>query len=78
MIDLSNQFGDGGARNIYQCVYKSGISESDLLSGIAAESVRRIDARFKAGTEARRQSFLATTFLSDTPFAEPGDADQLA
>jgi hypothetical protein len=69
MIDLANQFGDGGARSIFLSVQRPGLSESELLSAMAEESVRRMPARFRKATQARRQNFLQTTFLADTPLA---------
>ena len=68
MLDLANQFGDGGARSIYQAVQQAALSEAQLLQAIADESVRRIQDPFKPGTQARRAHFLAATFLSDAPF----------
>lgn len=69
MLDLSNQFGDGGARKIFQAVVEDGMAVGDLLQAMADESVARIQDPFKAGTQARRQHFITTTFLSDGPFA---------
>lgn len=60
MLDLANQFGDGGAKSIYQAVHRDGMSEAELMGAIAAESVRRI-RNFKAATQQRRQSFMTTT-----------------
>lgn len=71
MLDLANQFGNGGARSIYQAVKQDGMSESDLLAAMADESVARIQNPFKAGTQARRRNFLTTSFLSDGPFDQP-------
>lgn len=68
MLDLANQFGDAGAKSIYQAVHRDGMSEAELMGAIAAESVRRIE-NFKAATQHRRQSFMTTSFLSDDPFA---------
>lgn len=64
MLDLANQFGDGGARSIYRTARREGMSESELMDAIAAESVRRIK-NFKAATQQRRRSFMTTAFLSD-------------
>ena len=68
MLDLANQFGDGGARSVFQAVIQPGLALGDLLQGMADESVARIQDPFKAGTQARRQHFITTTFLSDDPF----------
>jgi hypothetical protein len=68
MIDLANQFGDGGARSIFESVAQDGMTVGDLLQAVADESVARIQDPFKAGTQARRQHFITTTFLSDGPF----------
>lgn len=66
VLDLANQFGDGGARNIYRDAWREGISVNELLEAMARQSVERVEARWKAATEARRQHFLATDFLSDS------------
>jgi peptidoglycan hydrolase-like protein with peptidoglycan-binding domain len=73
MLDLANQFGDGGARKIYQAVSRDGMAIGDLLAAMADESVARMQDPMKAGTQARRQHFLTTAFLSDGPF---GDTDE--
>lgn len=70
-IDLANQFGNSGARSIFQAVKQSGMSETDLLAAMADESVARIQDSWKAGTQARRQHFLTTSFLSDKSFDNP-------
>jgi hypothetical protein len=73
MLDLANQFGDGGARRIFQAVVQPGLALGDLLQGMADESVARMQDPFKAGTQARRQHFITTTFLSDGPFTNSDD-----
>lgn len=72
LLDLANQFGDSGVRSIHQAVYRKGMLESDLLSAMARESVRRIQAGFQKNARLRRQTFLTTGLLSDGPF----DADR--
>jgi|HubBroStandDraft_6_1064221.scaffolds.fasta_scaffold00054_16 hypothetical protein len=71
MLDLANQFGHGGARSIYQVVWLDGMAIPDALQAMANESVRRIQDPRKAGTQARRQHFLTTAFLSDATFSDP-------
>ena len=71
-LDLANQFGDGGARGIYQAVWQAGMAISDLLQAMADESARRIQDPWKAGTQARREHFLTTDFLTDDLFTDPG------
>jgi hypothetical protein len=68
MIDLANQFGDAGAQNVYQSVAQQGVPVEELLQAVAEESVARLADPFKAGTQARRQHFLTTEFLSDAEF----------
>lgn len=68
MIDLANQFGDAGALSVYQSVAQQGVPVEELLQAVAEESVARMPDQFKAGTQARRQHFLATEFLSDAGF----------
>jgi peptidoglycan hydrolase-like protein with peptidoglycan-binding domain len=76
-LDLANQFGDGGARNIYQAVSQNGMAIPDILQGMADESVVRIQDPWKAATQSRRQHFLTTDFLSDGLFAN-SDSQGLA
>ena len=79
MLDLANQFGDGGASNIYRAVQRDGMPEADLLAAMAKESVRRIQAGFQRSALNRRQNFLATNLLSDAPFGDVSfDAPQNA
>jgi len=78
MIDVANQFGNGGVCNLYKAVRRDGMSETTLLQAIATESVNRIQTAFKAGTDARRQSFLATNFLSDAPLVDAVGGDRPA
>ena len=68
-IDLANQFGDTGAQHIFEKVAEPGMTVEDILQAMADESVARIQDPFKAGTQARRQHFITTTFLTDAPFA---------
>ena len=70
MIDVANQYGDAGAKDLYESVNRPSMAETDLLEAIADESVRRIDDKFKGGVRARRDSFLNTPFLSDQPFVD--------
>ena len=72
MIDVANQFGDRGARNLFDTVSRPGMTESDLLEAIADESVKRMPDRFKGGVRARRDMFLNSALLSDEPFRETG------
>jgi|SRR5579864_964675 len=74
MLDLANQFGDAGARHVYEEVSQPGMSEGDLLSAIADESVARVRAQFGDGSEtdstsSRREAFRTTPLLADAPFA---------
>jgi hypothetical protein len=71
MLDLANQFGNDGARSIYHAVWQDGMAISDALQAMANESVERIQDPWKAGTQARRQHFLTTDFLSDNIFRDP-------
>lgn len=73
MMDLANQHGDGGAWSIYAAVRQAGMSERQLLAAMAEESVRRIQSQFNRndftdGARRRRESFLNTALLADTPF----------
>ena len=74
MIDVANQFGDRGARNLFDTVSGPGMTEPDLLEAIADESVKRMPDRFKGGVRARRDMFLNSALLSDEPFQETARA----
>lgn len=65
MLDVANQFGDGGLRRLYQNVQRPGMSEPDLLEAVADESVDAMPDHFQAGVRARREGFLRTALLSD-------------
>ncbi|WP_367156033.1 N-acetylmuramoyl-L-alanine amidase [Methylomonas sp. HYX-M1] len=65
MLDVANQFGDGGLKKIYQQVHRAGMQEFDILEAIADETVERIADKFKHGVRARRDGFLETKRLSD-------------
>lgn len=69
-LDLANQFGDGGARRIFQAVWQDGMAIPDVLQAMADESVARIQDPWKAATQVRRQHFISTNFLSDAPFVD--------
>ena len=64
MLDVANQFGDGGAKALYTRVYKDGMHEPDILEAVADASVASIADSLKAGVRARRDRFLETPFLS--------------
>jgi peptidoglycan hydrolase-like protein with peptidoglycan-binding domain len=66
MLDVANQFGDGGAKSIFTATAEDGQSIADHLAAIADESVRRIASQFQAGTRNRRDLFLNTPLLADT------------
>jgi peptidoglycan hydrolase-like protein with peptidoglycan-binding domain len=68
MIDVANQFGDGGMAKLYSAVYAAGMEETSILEAIADATVERVDDAFKTGVRARRDHFLQTTLLSDEPF----------
>jgi peptidoglycan hydrolase-like protein with peptidoglycan-binding domain len=75
MLDVANQHGDGGARDILRTVQKPGMPEAELLVAVQEESVRRVRAQFGDGrpevesTQNRRQAFRTTTLLSDDAVA---------
>jgi hypothetical protein len=77
-LDLANQFGDGGTRRIFQTVWQDGMAIPDALQAMADESVARIQDPWKAATQVRRQHFLSTNFLSNSPFANSSGPDVAA
>jgi hypothetical protein len=62
---LANQYGDGGARDIFAVTRQSGQSVEEHMEAMAVESVRRIKDHLKAGVRQRRRMFLDTAMLSD-------------
>jgi N-acetyl-anhydromuramyl-L-alanine amidase AmpD/peptidoglycan hydrolase-like protein with peptidoglycan-binding domain len=68
MIDVANQFGDGGAAKLYETVHTAGMDEKGILEAIADATVERVEDAFKTGVRGRRDHFLQTPLLSDEPF----------
>jgi hypothetical protein len=81
MLDVANQFGDGGAKGVVAAVRaaKPGVfaDEPKLLLAIQNETVARITAKFGGGlngadiiasTRNRREAFRTTKLLNDLPF----------
>jgi hypothetical protein len=72
MLDLANQFGDGGAHSIAEAVASPGMTEADFLLAVQTESVARVSRQYGASSaEARaalnrRQVIRATPWLSDS------------
>ena len=78
IVDLANQFGDGGAKSIYTAVEAAATGEADLLAKARDESSARLSSIFTAKGKseatikkivaagvARRQFFIDTPLLSD-------------
>jgi N-acetyl-anhydromuramyl-L-alanine amidase AmpD/peptidoglycan hydrolase-like protein with peptidoglycan-binding domain len=68
MLDLANQFGDGGAQQVYVAASRAGMSEMEVLEAVADASVERMADPLKAGVRARRDHFLNISLLSAEPF----------
>jgi N-acetyl-anhydromuramyl-L-alanine amidase AmpD len=68
MLDVANQFGDGGAAQLYSAVHGTGMDEKSVLDAIADATIERVDDAFKTAVRTRRDHFLETTVLSDEPF----------
>lgn len=69
MLDVANQFGDGGLKRIHGKIHQRGMTEMELIDAIADETVEEIADRFKQGVRARRDGFLHTALLADQPIA---------
>lgn len=69
MLDVANQFGDGGAQRIYTEVHQPGMDQAAILDAVADMTVARIDDAFQTAVRARRDHFLETSLLSDEPFS---------
>ncbi len=75
MLDLANQHGDGGSRNIFEHVFRPILSEPELLLALQNESVARVRHQFGSGPETsstriRREAFRTSPLLSDDPFLD--------
>jgi peptidoglycan hydrolase-like protein with peptidoglycan-binding domain len=70
MLDVANQCGDGGLREMYGTAKRTGATGMDLLEVIADETVERVAPNLQAGVRMRRDNFLNTPLLSDQPFVE--------
>ncbi len=74
MVDLANQFGDGGANSVYNAVEAASTTEADLLVKVRDESAARLESIFKAKgkSEQTRKKIVAAglarrQFFIDTP-----------
>ena len=65
MLDVANQFGDGGAKRLYLATKKDGQTAAQHITNIADESVNRMKLDLRAGVRVRRDQFLNTTLLAD-------------
>jgi len=74
MLDVANQFGDGGTAKVYIDVHRDGMSETELIEAIADETVERMPDALQAGVRARRDHFLKTDLLTDDPFVAGEEA----
>lgn len=76
LLDMANQHGPAGALSIYSAVATLPLSEAELLRRMRDESVRRVEAKYGAGspeaqsTASRRDWFRTTAVLSDGGFEE--------
>jgi hypothetical protein len=68
LIDVANQFGNGGVVKLLAEARRPDMKEMDVLEEIADMTVDRMDDSLKTGVRARRDHFLTTTFLSSDPF----------
>jgi len=69
MLDLANQYGDAGARSIFEATRRPGQSQAEHRQAMAGESVRRIVDQFKVGVRNRRQMFLDTPLFGEVDLA---------
>jgi hypothetical protein len=76
LLDVANQHGNAGLRNICMKCAKPGLTEAALLQAVQDESVRRLKAQFgdaspeAASTLRRRTDFRTSPLLSDAAFEE--------
>ncbi len=76
LLDVANQHGNAGLRNICARCITSGMPEAALLQATQDESVRRLKAQFgdrsneARGTENRRTSFRTSPLLSNAVFSD--------
>ena len=76
LLDLANQHGNGGLRNICAKCRSNGIAEAAFLQATQDESVRRLKAQFgdpsseATSTFNRRNNFRTNPVLSDAVFQE--------
>lgn len=78
LLDVANQFGDGGLAKLYRDIHRPGMTEPDLLQSIADETVVRVPDPLKAGVRSRREHFLQTSLLSDRAFTSDAPIEQQA
>jgi len=76
-LDLANQFGNGGAKSIYNKVQAGATSEADLIQKMRDEAVKRLENSTKIPAKAkpaivkaakeRRDFFINSKDLDDGP-----------
>jgi hypothetical protein len=75
MLDVANQFGDGGAHAVATTVLRQGMDEAAFLRAVQDESVARVERQHGAGsdealsTRNRREAIRTTRLLSDAALA---------
>src|SRR5262249_54684387 len=79
MLDVANQHGDGGAKDIIGTVSRPDLDEADLLAAVQQESVARVRRQFGEGPEAestfnRRQAVRTAKLLADESVVTYRDA----
>jgi peptidoglycan hydrolase-like protein with peptidoglycan-binding domain len=76
LLDVANQHGDVGMKNICASCVKPDMTEAAFLQAAQDESVRRLGAQYgegsseQQGTLARREAFRTSPMLSDDPFRD--------
>lgn len=76
LLDVANQHGTGGLRNICTRVANPAHDEAAFMLAVANESIRRLEAQFGVGsaeaksTRDRRTAFRTSALLSNAPFMD--------
>jgi hypothetical protein len=70
LLDVANQFGDGGASRLYSSAHRQGMSEMEILEAVADASVEEVGDPFQTGVRTRRDLFLHSSLLSDSDFSQ--------
>jgi hypothetical protein len=74
MLDVANQFGDGGAQAVAAAVMKPAMTEPDFLAAVGQETVNRVARQYGAASAEARSTANRREIMRTTPWLADGPA----